>query len=58
MITASETLNTKFLIVGDQESNVLLLEQLLHDAGHARVTSTSEITGFCAQIRRRRAPRA
>jgi CheY-like chemotaxis protein len=42
MITASEILNASVLIVDDQESNVLLLEEILHEAGYTRVTSTMD----------------
>ena len=40
MITGSEILHAKILIVDDQEPNVLLLEQLLGDSGYACVSST------------------
>jgi PAS domain S-box-containing protein len=42
MITAAEILNASVLIVDDQQSNVLLLEQILHDAGYVRVSSTMD----------------
>jgi CheY-like chemotaxis protein len=42
MIDASDILNAKVLVVDDQESNVLLLEQMLRQAGYARVTSTMD----------------
>lgn len=38
----------RILIVDDQESNVLLLEQLLHDAGYIHVTSTMNPQEVCA----------
>jgi CheY-like chemotaxis protein len=42
MITASEILNANVLIVDDQQSNVLLLEEILREAGYTRVTSTMD----------------
>jgi CheY-like chemotaxis protein len=42
MIDPSDILNAKVLIVDDQESNVLLLEEMLREAGYARVTSTMD----------------
>ncbi len=42
MITATEILNANVLIVDDQESNVLLLEEILREAGYTRVTSTMD----------------
>ncbi|MET0380122.1 MAG: response regulator [Spongiibacteraceae bacterium] len=40
MISPSEILNARILIVDDQESNVSLLEELLLEAGYTTVTST------------------
>jgi len=40
MVTESDILNASILIVDDQESNVMLLEQLLRDAGYVHVAST------------------
>jgi PAS domain S-box-containing protein len=42
MITASEILNASVLIVDDQKSNVLLLEEILREGGYTRVTSTMD----------------
>ncbi len=42
MISAAEILNANVLIVDDQQSNVLLLEEILRDAGYTRVTSTMD----------------
>jgi len=42
MITAEEILNANLLIVDDQEANVLLLEEILREAGYTRVTSTTD----------------
>ncbi len=40
MLTESDILNARILIVDDQESNVALLAQLLSEAGYANVAST------------------
>ncbi|NTV15219.1 MAG: sigma-54-dependent Fis family transcriptional regulator [Desulfobulbaceae bacterium] len=40
MITEADILQANILIVDDQEANVLLLEQLLEEAGYSRVSST------------------
>lgn len=40
MVTAADILNADILIVDDQAANVLLLEQMLSNAGYVRVTST------------------
>jgi CheY-like chemotaxis protein len=42
MITAAEILNATVLIVDDQESNVLLLEEILREGGYTRVSSTMD----------------
>src|ERR1039457_7039340 len=42
MITASEILNANVLIVDDQQSNVLLLEEIMREAGYTRVSSTMD----------------
>jgi CheY-like chemotaxis protein len=42
MITSSEILNASVLIVDDQQSNILLLEEILREAGYTRVTSTAD----------------
>ncbi len=52
MNRAIDILNGSILIVDDQESNVLLLEQLLQEAGYKRVTSTMRPQGVCALHRR------
>ncbi len=41
MIGSTDILNAKILIVDDQLANVQLLEQMLHGAGYACVTSTT-----------------
>lgn len=52
MINAIDILNAKILIVDDQESNVLLLEQLLREAGYTGVTSTMQPEEVCALHRK------
>ena len=42
MITESDILLAKVLLVDDQESNVILLEQILHGAGYTCVASTMD----------------
>jgi CheY-like chemotaxis protein len=42
MIDAADILNARVLIVDDQEPNVLLLEEMLREAGYARATSTMD----------------
>ena len=54
MISASDILNAKVLIVDDQEANVLLLEEMLREAGYARVASTMNPEEVCALHRRNR----
>ena len=48
MIAAPDILNASILIVDDQESNVILLEQLLSEAGYTSVTSTMDPREVCA----------
>jgi PAS domain S-box-containing protein len=48
MINIEEILNASILIVDDQPSNVLLLEQMLTDAGYSNITSTTNSTEVCA----------
>jgi PAS domain S-box-containing protein len=47
MVTAADILAARILIVDDQESNVLLLEQMLGDAGYSCVTSTTDPHEVC-----------
>ena len=42
MITAADLLAAKVLVVDDEPANVLLLEEMLRDAGYSRVTSTMD----------------
>ncbi|HEV7816062.1 MAG TPA: response regulator, partial [Janthinobacterium sp.] len=37
MLEASEILNANILIVDDQEANVMLLQQMLANAGYLRI---------------------
>ncbi len=48
MLEASEILNANILIVDDQEANVMLLEQMLRDAGYLRTTSTMDPRAVCS----------
>jgi len=54
VISASDILNAKLLIVDDQQSNVLLLEEMLRGAGYARVASTMNPEEVCALHRKNR----
>jgi PAS domain S-box-containing protein len=54
MISETDILGARILIVDDQESNVRLLEQLLSDAGYASVVSTMNPQEVCALHRRNR----
>jgi PAS domain S-box-containing protein len=47
MISKQEILNASILIVDDQEANVLLLEEMLRDAGYVRITSTMNPYSVC-----------
>ena len=48
MVTGLEILDARILIVDDQESNVMLLDQFLTEAGHTRVASTMNPAEVCA----------
>ena len=52
MVTESEILAASILIVDDQEPNVLLLEQMLSEAGYTCVTSTMNPQDVCSLHRR------
>ena len=54
MVSAPEILNASLLIVDDQEANILLLKQILHDAGYTRVASTMNPLEACALHRNNR----
>jgi adenylate cyclase len=47
MITPTDILRGKILIVDDQKSNVLLLEQMLRGAGYVSITSTMDPAMVC-----------
>ena len=48
MISPSEILHGKVLIVDDQEINILLLDQMLRRAGYVSITSTMDPGEVCA----------
>jgi len=48
MISQTDVLNARVLIVDDQQANVMLLVQMLHGAGYTCVTSTSNPAEVCA----------
>ena len=54
MIAAAEILNANVLIVDDQHSNILLLEEILREAGYTRVTSTMDPHSVAALHREHR----
>jgi len=54
MITAAEILDASVLIVDDQPSNVLLLEEILREAGYTRVSSTMDPHAVAALHRQNR----
>lgn len=54
MIVESDILNAGILIVDDQDANVSLLEQMLHEAGYTCVDSTMNPHEVCALHRRKR----
>jgi PAS domain S-box-containing protein len=48
MLESSEILKASILIVDDQEANVMLLEQMLRQAGYLNVSSTMDPCAVCA----------
>src|SRR5476651_538061 len=54
MISASDILHGKVLIVDDQEANVILLERILRGAGYVSITSTMDPHGVCELHRNNR----
>jgi PAS domain S-box-containing protein len=48
ILSSTEILRSKILIVDDQSANVSLLEELLSDAGYTNVTSTMQPSEVCA----------
>jgi len=47
MISEQDILSASILIVDDQQANVLLLEEILTDAGYTRITSTKDPYAVC-----------
>lgn len=47
MVSKSDILNASILIVDDQKSNVLLLEEMLQQAGYMRIESTTDPNEVC-----------
>ncbi|MDO8291498.1 MAG: response regulator [Gallionella sp.] len=54
MISEQEVLNASILIVDDQQSNVLLLGEMLRGAGYACVSSTTDPYAVCELHRKNR----
>jgi PAS domain S-box-containing protein len=54
MINEQEIHNASILIVDDQQSNVLLLEQMLREVGYACIASTMDPYAVCALHRKNR----
>jgi PAS domain S-box-containing protein len=54
IVSATDILNASILIVDDQESNVSLLEQVLHEVGYTCVSSTTNSREVCALHRKHR----
>ncbi len=48
MVSPEDILHARILIVDDLEANVLLLEQMLRDAGYLCITSTRDPRAVCA----------
>ena len=48
MFEANEILNARILIVDDQEANVMLLEQMLRNAGYTNIATTQDPRAVCA----------
>ncbi|MES2017679.1 MAG: response regulator [Pseudomonadota bacterium] len=48
MLDVTEILNASILIVDDQEANVMLLEQMLRNAGYQHITTTQDPTAVLA----------
>lgn len=47
MLEPSEILNASILVVDDQEANVMLLEQMLQEAGYTNITTTMDPCKVC-----------
>jgi putative two-component system response regulator len=48
MISSTDILNGKILIVDDQEANIILLERMLGNAGYDSIASTTDPAEVCA----------
>ena len=48
MISEQETLNANILVVDDQQSNVLLLGEMLREAGYQSIATTNDPFAVCA----------
>lgn len=51
-LVESDILNGSLLIVDDQEANVILLRQMLHEAGYTKISSTMDPQEVCALHRK------
>ena len=47
MLSRSDILNARILIVDDQETNIVLLKQLLEDEGYQNISSTNDPFAVC-----------
>ena len=54
ILSQADIFNASILIVDDQESNIILLEQLLRETGYTRVASTMNPEEVCALHRKNR----
>lgn len=54
MITPSDILHAKILIVDDQQANILLLERILRGAGYTSISSTQDSNMVCVLHREHR----
>jgi serine phosphatase RsbU (regulator of sigma subunit) len=54
MVSSSDILNAKVLIVDDQKANVLLLERMLRMAGYVSIESTTDPNEVCELHRKNR----
>jgi CheY-like chemotaxis protein len=54
MINEQDILNASILIVDDQQANVLLLQEMLHEVGYARIASTTDPYTVCKLHRKNR----
>jgi len=54
MVSSSDILNAKVLLVDDQAANVRVLERMLHGAGYASIESTMDPREVCELHRKNR----